>query len=209
MHGALGLAGGAGGVEQLDDGVGVRPAAGEFGIGVELVFPAGFEQHAVEAVRPVVADRQHALQMRQLAAQAGQHGRVVEAAEAVRHHQQLGLRELQHERQLALAKNRHQRIADRADAQARQVQRHELPPVGQLEGHHVTRLDAQAKQAERHAVGAVLQLQVRQARGKAGDAVVVDHGQAVRVAVRDLVEHVGQQAIAPQAGVGHGGDAGG
>jgi hypothetical protein len=160
LHHALGLTRGARGVEQLDHVVRVRPAAGELGGGVEIVLPAPLDQRALEAVVALPAHHQHAFERRQRAAQVGQHGGVVVATEAARHHHEARLGEVEHEAEFALAKDRHQRVADGADAKARQVQRDELPPVRQLERHHVARLHAKADQPQRDAVDAQLELQV-------------------------------------------------
>ncbi|MCY1556963.1 hypothetical protein D9M68_937660 [compost metagenome] len=69
----------------------------------------------------------------------------------MRDHQHAALGVAEHEGQLALAEDRHQRVEDRADTHAGQVQGGHLPPVGQLAGHHIGFFHAEADEAGGHA----------------------------------------------------------
>ena len=137
VHHALGHAGGAGGVEQLHDLVSRQRR-------IEGRRVAGRQQDILEAFGTVVADHHQLLEVRQPRSQRPDQRRMIKPPEQLGHDDHARLRVGEHERQLALAENRHHRIADRAAAQAAEVDGHEFPPVGQLERHHVATLHAES-----------------------------------------------------------------
>ncbi|MNC51482.1 hypothetical protein D3C75_1007750 [compost metagenome] len=119
-------------------------------------------------------------EVRQLAAQALQHGLVVEVAEDLGYHHHLALGVGEHVLHLVLAEDRHQRVAHRTDAHAGHEQGAHLPPVGQLAGHHVAFLDPQRRQAGGHAGDAPVQLAVAHGATVAGMHPVTHQGSLLR-----------------------------
>jgi len=195
VHHALGLAGRAGGVEKLDDLVRFRPAGGEHRPGIRVLLQPGVQQRRLE----IVADDEQVLQLRQGRAELPRHRRMVVPPEDARRHQRLCVREIEHEGELALAEDRHQRIGTDAKAQAGDVQAVELPPVGKLEGQHVSAPEPVRMKAERHPVGQPLQLAPGEGRLAAVLHPPGDHRNGVRLARHRLVETVEQGAVAPVA----------
>eukprot|EP01136_Pigoraptor_vietnamica_P000419 Opistho-1_new@25714 len=206
VHHALGLAGGARGVDELGHVVGAGPVLLQDLRGIGLLLPCGAGQQRLEAVGAAAADHHHLCQVGQAGLQARGHLFEVEAPEARRHDQHLGRTVPQHERQLALAEDVHQRVHHRAEARAGQVGQRELPPVGQLTGHHVVAPHAQPRQADGDAVGHAAQLAVGEAHG-GGLALAVLHAHRgerhlVGTGGNAGVERIVDGAVVPQA-LGH------
>ncbi|MCY1408179.1 hypothetical protein D9M71_234980 [compost metagenome] len=199
---AFRLAGGAGGVEQLHHVVGMRAACGEQRRGVGFLFPGAAHQQLLEGV--LAADHQYVAQVRQVAAQAVEHGAVVEAAVAVRDHHHPALGVGQHEAQLAFAEDRHQRVEHRADAHAGQVQRHHLPPVGQLARHHVARFHPQRGQAAGHPRDATVEFRVAQLDALVAAGAVGDQCRPVGAGSQGVIQIICNDPVIPCAGGKHG-----
>ena len=165
MHDALGLAGGARGVDQLGDVIGPRARARKNLGRIGLTLPGGARQARLEAVGALTAHRQYMLQMWQLASEARHHLRMIESSEHLGHDHDLGFAMTEHEGELALTKDVHERIDDRADARAGERGERKLPPVGQLHGHDIVATHTQAIQTHGDAIGHGGHLAVGEAAG--------------------------------------------
>ena len=129
VHDPLGFAGGTGSVEDLDGVVGGELALGKQGVGVLLFFPGGFRETLFKATLALSPDDQQGFEIRQLPPNTVNHGLVVKATKDLWYYQQFGLAMLEHEAQFPLPENRHERIQNRADTHAGQMQGGGLPPV--------------------------------------------------------------------------------
>lgn len=182
VHDALGLAGSSRGEDQQRDLVRGRAQPGHFFRRV-LLFPRGrqefLERRPPRPGRP--ADDQQVFQVRQVRADPLDHPDVIEPAELLRDDEHARSRQPQPGADFAVPEDRDQRIADRADAGAREVRHQPLDAVGQLEGHHVAGIDAQLQQPGRAALHQVGQLAV-------GDGAVLVHR-------RDLVRHASGRRV--------------
>lgn len=118
--------------------------------------------------------------IRQPVADAGDHGRIVEAAERGWHDQHLQFRQAEHEGELALAKDDHERVRHRAKLQAGEVEDREFPPVRQLERHDVALADAARGKGARNGRGHGVELAVADALRVTALAAVGDDGGLVR-----------------------------
>ncbi len=204
MHDALRLPRGAGRVEDL--GHIVRPGAGAGERG-RRVGARPLEEEALEGVRAAAADVEAALELRQLVGEGAHHRGIVEPAEPRRSDIDLGLREAQHEAQLARPKDRHERIADRAGMDAGEMERRELPPVGELEGNHVARLHAQLQQPQRDAPRRRVQLGIGEGGLGARLAVLRGNRRAPGMLRHGRVQVVEGRPARPVAARFHRGDA--
>lgn len=88
------------------------------------------------------------------------HRRVVEAPELARHDADPGVDAIEDEADLAAPQDRDDRVGDRPDADAGEVQRRDLPPVRQLEAHDLAGGHVQLDQAGGEALGEARQLAV-------------------------------------------------
>jgi hypothetical protein len=159
MHDRLGLARGAGGVDQLNHVVGSRPQR------CKLRFLDGgqgraVEKRALERLRSLAVDGKYVPQVRQVRADLIHHRDVIKTAPARRHEHDLRVGKTQHEAHLALAKDRHQRVGGGTDAVAGEEQRGELAPVRQLKRDHVALADTEPNEAGGDLVDALSKLGV-------------------------------------------------
>ena len=215
VHHPLRLPGGARGVADLDDLVRIDPPLVEEGPGVDLVLPALLEKHGLERVvagvaagapAPARAAPQHedVLEVGEPAAKPVEHRLVLEPAEAARDEDRAGLGEREHELELARPEDGHQGVRDGADANAREVDGRELPPVGELERHHVPLADPVGGEPRPDAARDSVDVPVREGGAGARLGPVVGDEDLVRVVAEGVVQVVGGGAIRPVSGRGRG-----
>ena len=91
-------------------------------------------------------------------------GAVIDVAKRRGRHQNLALGEAEHEGEFALAENHHQRIRNRSELQAGEMERREVPPVRQLKGNDVSFAHAAPRQPDGDPVGEAIEIPVGQAK---------------------------------------------
>ena len=202
VHHPLRLPGGPRGVADLDQLVRIDPPLVEERLRVDLVLPALGHQRRLEGVLALSPEHEHVLEVGELRAQALDHRLVLEPAEDARDEQGAGLGEREHELELARPEDRHQGVRHRADANAREVQGRELPPVGELKRHHVPLLDPVRGEARPDAAREPVDVAVREGGPRTGLGPVAGQEDLVRVAVEPIVQVVGGRAVRPVPGRG-------
>src|SRR3984893_6539955 len=125
----------------------------------------GRQQRSLETAFALAVDDDQVFEVRQIAAHALRHRRVVEPTIGLRDYENLGLAEVQDVDQLTLPQDRHHRIHHGADLAARKRGDDELPPVRQLHRDNVTASDAEPEQRAGGTVREPFQFLVGQARG--------------------------------------------
>ena len=204
VHHPLRLPGGARGVADFDDLVRIDPALVEQRSGVDLVLPALLDERGSEAVLAFTPQHEDVIEAGKLPAKTLDHRFVLEPAEDARNEERAGFGEREHEFELARPEDRHQRVRNRSDAHAREVERSELPPVGELERHHVALLDAVGGEARPDAARDPIDVAVGEGGANPGLGLVVGDEDLVRVVAQGLVEIVAGGAVRPVPGRGGG-----
>src|ERR1700694_4484897 len=104
----------------------------------------GRKHRALETRVAGPIDDDQMLQMMQFAAHALGHRGIVKSPIYLGDNEDLGFAEIQNIEQLALAKYRHYGIENGANLAASQRRDYKLPPIRQLDCHHVARADSQS-----------------------------------------------------------------
>ena len=204
VHHPLRLPGGPRGVADLDHLVRIDPPLVEERSGIDLVLPALIEKGGLERILALAPQHEDVLEARQLRAETLDHRLVLEPAEGARDEERPGLREREHEFELAGPEDRHQRVRDRSDPHAREVDRRELPPVGELERHHVPLGDAMGGEPRPDAAREPVDVAVGEGGAGARFGLVVGDEDLVRVVAEGLVQIVAGGAVRPVSGRGRG-----
>ena len=131
-------------------------------------------------------------------------GAVIDIAKRRGRHENLALGEAEHEREFPLAENHHQRIRNRSDLQAGEMERREVPPVRQLKGDDVSLAYAAPRQPDSDLVGEAIEVPVGQTKLFALFRAGCDHRRLVAERIDVVTEMVEQRLVAPQSGFDHG-----
>ncbi|MNZ91030.1 hypothetical protein D3C78_1100030 [compost metagenome] len=195
MQHGLGSAGGAGGVEDQLDRIGIHHRLRHR--------PLALGEHRLVAVGTgrLAAHRAEQAQLRQIRRQTLHHRGVVEVAVGARKERRLDRRVGEHEGDLGIPVDRHDRRHHQSQQAGRQVDDRGLAPVGQLEADHVAGHQATALQGAGQQAGIAEQL-----ADPAGHAFE-DMGDLLRVACGHGRGPLGDGLVLPLAAAGIAGQA--
>ncbi len=136
-------------------------------------------EQQVEVILRSASHREDMGEGREVGAQFGDHGAVIEAAEPGRGDQRFALGVGQHETELTGAEDRHQWIERRAEMEGGEVEEDEFRPVGKLGGDHIAPPRAATGEGPGQAARCPVEVAIGVALAAAAFAAIGDEGLAV------------------------------